>query len=628
MVALACAIVLVPFSALAATGDDEVSGRVWADINANGVREPAELGVPGIGVLLFRQGDGQSEEAQVDQTTSGPDGAYGFTGLTPGQHVVQFLLPEGLAPDEMLFFTHQDVGDDDAVDSDAAPFTGRTAPISFQGSPITTLDAGLLGAQSMRVIGGLVWEDRDDDGLDDNEPLMDGVTLKLLREMPAGDRAKRRGRGASRAGGGTQAAFEIVDTQLSSAGGPFDPFPGYDFYVLPSMARYVVEVVPPDSHETVLRDRDPSDVGDSDVDPVTRRSEPLVADRDHQIDIGLAPLGAIGDFAWVDGDGDGIQDPDEPGLEGVLVILERLVSFEDPDSPGSTEMWVFDDLKITDGSGFYGFGRHRPGTYRLRFVPPDRFGFTRFQEGDDRTIDSDAMPDSGLTTEFRLPDDAGPPSDAALQRIAQAAERAAAGLDQARVGAIPVGGGGPSASAGFPALYADQWDAGFIPDSGIEPISVPGAGTPIACATGKQVRDPEVTVSGIDVYRLPNGDLVFLVRMAKGLTKDYSFAVVLYIDTPLGPLVFLWEIHDKTFRVGQADPETGEVMEPDENVQVLNEREQAIVAFLIKKGVIPEGSHRFQVRSFHSPTKRSMTTCHGSPPGTLDESQTSDTAAP
>jgi len=618
--ALTLSILLVPFPAAAATVDDELSGTVWADINVNGIREATETGVPGVGVLLFRGSDGQGDgtvagDAIVEQSTTAVDGTYGFAGLTSGPYVVQFLIPEGQVALEMLFFTHPDAGEDDSVDSDADPFTGRSDPVRYRGSPVEDVDAGLVGRGEVYVIGGVVWEDRDDDGIEESgEPLMDGVAVNLLRMMPARDRRDRRGR----------ATFEVVDTTTTRPGAPLGPLPGYDFYVLPGPARYVVEVVPPDSHETVARDRDASDEDDSDVDPVSRRSDPVVADRDHVLDIGLAPLSAIGDYAWVDGDRDGLQDPEETGLEGVLVLLERLVIIADPDDPeDDVETWVLDDMKITDGGGFYGFGRRRPGTYRLRFIPADGFGFTRFQVGDDRSVDSDAMPDSGLTPDFDLPDDAGPPGDAALERILEASERAQAGLDPDLVGATPVGGGGPGvAGGGFPALYADQWDTGFIRGTGSATVAVPADGQPVVCASGKRARDPEVTISGVQAYRLPNGDRVFLVRLAKGLEKDYSFAVVLYVRTPLGTLMFMWELHDKVFRIGQADPETGELIGEDgEDVHIVNLRGEAIVAFLVKAGVIPEGSDLFLVRSFHSPTRRSMTNCHLSMTGTLDDAQ-------
>ena len=38
-------------------------------------------------------------------------------------------------------------------------------------------------------------------------------------------------------------------------------------------------------------------------------------------DFGYQPSGVIGDFVWLDTNGDGIQDPGEPGIAGVIVRL-------------------------------------------------------------------------------------------------------------------------------------------------------------------------------------------------------------------------------------------------------------------------------------------------------------------
>ncbi|MCB9390163.1 MAG: hypothetical protein H6512_11545 [Acidimicrobiia bacterium] len=48
-------------------------------------------------------------------------------------------------------------------------------------------------------------------------------------------------------------------------------------------------------------------------------------------DQGIVPAvepASIGDRVWSDLDGDGIQDGDEPGIPGIIVILERVVDGE------------------------------------------------------------------------------------------------------------------------------------------------------------------------------------------------------------------------------------------------------------------------------------------------------------
>lgn len=98
-----------------------------------------------------------------------------------------------------------------------------------------------------------------------------------------------------------------------------------------------------------------------------------------------APPGALGDRVWLDADGDGIQDPSEPGLGGVDVSLL--------DSAGSVI-----GSTVTSENGEYRFDGLAPGTYRLRFGLPDLADrenerWTAFQQGDDPGVDSDANPD-------------------------------------------------------------------------------------------------------------------------------------------------------------------------------------------------------------------------------------------
>jgi uncharacterized repeat protein (TIGR01451 family)/LPXTG-motif cell wall-anchored protein len=73
----------------------------------------------------------------------------------------------------------------------------------------------------------------------------------------------------------------------------------------------------------------------------------------------LAP-GSIGDRAWHDLNGDGIQDANEPGLAGVTVTLTKL---------DTNERWT----AITDSDGRYLFGQLAPGSYTVEFTTPDGF---------------------------------------------------------------------------------------------------------------------------------------------------------------------------------------------------------------------------------------------------------------
>jgi len=104
----------------------------------------------------------------------------------------------------------------------------------------------------------------------------------------------------------------------------------------------------------------------------------------------------LGDIVWYDQNQDGIQDPDEPGLNGVIVTL-----YDTPDCSGSPYdpgVSGFANPVITgDGSwpdGYYEFYPLPHGTYCLKFEVPstvlDEPILSPRDQGSDDTADSDA----------------------------------------------------------------------------------------------------------------------------------------------------------------------------------------------------------------------------------------------
>ena len=70
---------------MAALGD-----FVWYDTNDNGIQDSGENGVSGVTVELE-----DTSGNILSTTTTDANGAYHFTGLTPGQYEVQFVAPAG-----------------------------------------------------------------------------------------------------------------------------------------------------------------------------------------------------------------------------------------------------------------------------------------------------------------------------------------------------------------------------------------------------------------------------------------------------------------------------------------------------------------------------------------------------
>jgi len=104
-----------------------------------------------------------------------------------------------------------------------------------------------------------------------------------------------------------------------------------------------------------------------------------------------ACFGRVGDLVFEDADGNGIQDPSEPGVPGVRVEL-----YNDND--------VLMEIQITDPDGRYLFEDVREGNYYVKFVNPDGFTGTDPARGGNSNNDSnvDHTQGEGTTPMFSV----------------------------------------------------------------------------------------------------------------------------------------------------------------------------------------------------------------------------------
>ena len=147
---------------------------VWEDLNANGIQDAGEPGIPGVEVqLIDANGD------VVATTTTDTSGSYEFNNIASGvAYTIRFTNPDPDGPDAYAFSPRQ-VGADPTLDSDG-PMSDPV--ILGAGEFNDTLDAGLFRRGSIHVYGFL---DTDGDGILDNDegPFPDpGKTFELLDE--------------------------------------------------------------------------------------------------------------------------------------------------------------------------------------------------------------------------------------------------------------------------------------------------------------------------------------------------------------------------------------------------------------------------------------------------------------
>ncbi|MDQ1659817.1 MAG: large repetitive protein, partial [Cryptosporangiaceae bacterium] len=311
-------------------------------------------------------------------------------------------LPAGMS------VTSQDSGSDIA-DSDADPSTGVTAvftlgAVGIEAAMTTpdpgldgtitapgidrTRDAGLTGTSY--AIGDYVWRDLDRNGSQGaGEFGIDGVTAQL-------DRAD--GSAVRTLGGTTVTTVTAV--------GPGPRAGHYVFDALPPATYRVAFSSLPSGYTLTSQNTGADDTKDSDADPSTGltagyvlgagTTSPVVPGTDGGLgataidrtaDAGLlAPSYAIGDYVWLDVDGDGIQDPGESGVNGVAVTVSD--NFGDPVLDGAGNPVTTTTATGPDGrTGHYVLDGLAAGAYDLQIGSPD---CTVRDGGGDDSADSDA----------------------------------------------------------------------------------------------------------------------------------------------------------------------------------------------------------------------------------------------
>ncbi|MDF1867531.1 MAG: SdrD B-like domain-containing protein [Saprospiraceae bacterium] len=307
----------------------KLGDKVFNDENKNGLQDAGEEGVPGVTVTLTKC-DGTSE---VEQTTDS-NGEYLFENLAPNMsYKVSFTdLPDNFV------FTTANTGDDDGLDSDADPDNGQTACVTLTpGEDNRTVDAGIFEVidDTPAKLGDKVFNDENKNGLQDaGEEGVPGVTVTLTK---------------------CDGTSEVEQTTDSNGEYLFEN-------LAPNMSYKVSFTDLPDNFVFTTANTGDDDGLDSDADPDNGQTAcvTLTPGEDNRtVDAGIYENGTtkIGDFVWDDLNGDGIQDPDEPGIPGVYVVLENCQN-------------GFIDFRITDADGMYMYNDLAPGEYQIRFANP------------------------------------------------------------------------------------------------------------------------------------------------------------------------------------------------------------------------------------------------------------------
>ena len=256
---------------------------------------------------------------------------------------------------------------DDDPDNDigGTPLTPEDDNVSDDGTDgdgdgVTDEDDEDPWATEVASIGNYVWYDDNDNGIQDEGQPGDvgvaGVTV-ILTDCNG---------------------KEILRTQTDENG-------HYDFEnLIPGEYMIVFDDLPENSEWAKQNQGNDNLDSDADENGITMCTELEVGEDDPSWDAGILRYSSLGDYVWLDTDSDGVQDPEEDQISGVVVKLL--------DENGNIL-----ETTTTDEQGYYLFDSLRPGTYIVEFDAPAGLTPTDKSQGANLDKDSDPNPGTGRT---------------------------------------------------------------------------------------------------------------------------------------------------------------------------------------------------------------------------------------
>ena len=389
-----------------------LSGRLYRDANLNGAWDAGEAGLDG--VLVYME---NTDLGLTYDTTARADGRYAFPQLRPGHYRLRLTLPEGLcfawdasspiaaqvnrsaecewvvgigdaqeerniaaaAPASLsgvVFFDLLNDGqlnaDDPGAQGVTLSFTSPEAPLSYtlqtDENGRFRLDAIVPGVYTMRATldADCIAADHNAAQLKDGYwvsriTLTDGIVAGL--QYPILRYATVAGHvwsldGSLNGVSGRKVTLCLEGTAEPLASARTDAEGAFSFGELkPGSYKLVCDL--PDSRYNFARPADAAlHPGDADV-PVGYYDYFTVAMGAQMTacDIGIGAMGELGDTAWLDLNGNGLQDGGEPLLPGVGIQLYQYGELA--------------AVAVTDDQGRYRVTGLYPGAYTVRAIYPE-----------------------------------------------------------------------------------------------------------------------------------------------------------------------------------------------------------------------------------------------------------------
>ena len=397
-----------------------VGDRVWMDRNANGVQESGEPGLNGVRVYIDTNGNGVYDVGEPNSITGG-DGNYSIGNLNPGTYKVRVdtaTLPSGAI---------------ETFDLDGLATANQASVTLGSGESRADIDFGYRGGLS---IGDLVWDDVNgdaatiapvtynvingrvdlngsgaagysDDGVIGSMPIIDGyVDINRDGRITAADAGTFLGVNIVAGGFDINKSGTITNTDDGTV--TYYPEPGlanvrvyidangngvWDsteaFAMTNASGVYSIGNLCSGTYHVRIDTTTlpPGMVETYDLTSPTTDNEAtviLTGSSRTDADFGYRNDASIGDRVWNDRNNNGVQDPGEPGIEGVLVYI-------DADGDGVFDQGV-ERYAITDVNGNYTIHNLSAGTYVVRVE------FSTLPQGSIQTYDLDGTATANAAT--------------------------------------------------------------------------------------------------------------------------------------------------------------------------------------------------------------------------------------
>jgi len=288
----------------------DTSIRVFNDVNGNGIQDVGEVGIKGVKIILvssktkMQLTENDSTGTAKSEVVTDKDGRATFTQVPQSMKIrakVTKAPPGGM-------YTTARAGTDSSIDSDL-----RSDGTSYEFSLASASSHGAsidLGYRMPETVVVRVWNDANANGIqDEGEMGIPDVKLRLVDD-------KQKKSLPDLSNGGTAHTQQVTD------------FDGMAYFTkVPQGLKLVVSIVekPLGAIPTVKQKG-----LDADLDSNLRRngfSDPFAMTSTglpfSEVDLGYRLPGSLQVRVWDDANGDGIQDDDEQGIQGVkLHIVE------------------------------------------------------------------------------------------------------------------------------------------------------------------------------------------------------------------------------------------------------------------------------------------------------------------